>query len=131
MYRFYQVIFNKGHQSVNPEVKVRDYNPRAKYLSPKTTRTFLISIEMLQEFRYCFFISQNWLEFVTLSRQSKILKDITSPQQISTIIPGVRTAEQVDRNTQRLKQLSDADKNFLQSLSTEWEPVVQLMEHQG
>jgi aryl-alcohol dehydrogenase-like predicted oxidoreductase len=59
------------------------------------------------------------------------LSYILSFSQISTIIPGIRTEEQVAKNTQRLKQLSDVDKGFLQLLSAEWEPIVQLMERQG
>jgi aryl-alcohol dehydrogenase-like predicted oxidoreductase len=59
------------------------------------------------------------------------LSYILSFSQISTIIPGIRTEEQVLQNTQGLKHLDDADKSFLQFLSTEWEPLVQLMERQG
>ncbi len=59
------------------------------------------------------------------------LSYILSFSQISTIIPGIRTKEQVQENTQGLKQLSDHDRVFLQHLSTEWEPIVQLMEAQG
>ncbi|MDB5206488.1 MAG: aldo/keto reductase [Flavisolibacter sp.] len=59
------------------------------------------------------------------------LSYMLSFSQISTIIPGIRTEEQVHQNTFGLKQLSDSDRNFLQHLSTQWEPVVQLMEAQG
>ncbi len=59
------------------------------------------------------------------------LSYILSFSEISTIIPGIRTKEQVQENTQELKKLSDDDKGFLQNLSTEWAPVVQLMEAQG
>jgi aryl-alcohol dehydrogenase-like predicted oxidoreductase len=59
------------------------------------------------------------------------LSYILSLTQISTIIPGIRTAEQVHQNTSGLKKLNEADKDFLQRLSTEWEPIVQLMEKQG
>ncbi|MDQ6608369.1 MAG: aldo/keto reductase [Bacteroidota bacterium] len=59
------------------------------------------------------------------------LSYIVSFTEISTIIPGIRTAEQVHQNTQGLKKLSDKDKEFLTALATEWEPIMQLMEKQG
>lgn len=59
------------------------------------------------------------------------LSYILSYSQISTIIPGIRTEEQVVQNTAGLKQLSDADKIFLQELSNEWDGILQLMEKQG
>ncbi len=59
------------------------------------------------------------------------LSYLLSFSQISTIIPGIRTGEQVLQNTEGLKKLSDENKGFLQSLSIEWEAIVQLMEKQG
>lgn len=66
-----------------------------------------------------------------LSKTSLALSYILSYPQISTVIPGIRTPEQVVSNTEGLKQLSSEDRNFLQSLATEWSPIVQLMEQRG
>lgn len=68
-------------------------------------------------------------EGLTLTQMA--LSYILSYSQISTIIPGIRTEEQVVQNTAGLKQLSDADKIFLQELSNEWDGILQLMEKQG
>lgn len=59
------------------------------------------------------------------------LSYILSHPQISIVIPGIRTAEQVGLNTVGLKQLNEGDKGFLLRLSGEWEAVVQLMESRG
>lgn len=59
------------------------------------------------------------------------LSYILSYLQISTIIPGIRTAEQVGQNTDGVKAITDNGKTFLQGLSAEWESLVQLMQQQG
>lgn len=59
------------------------------------------------------------------------LSYILSYSEISTIIPGIRTEEQVHLNTVGLKKLNSKKKLKLQVLSTQWEAVVQLMERQG
>lgn len=59
------------------------------------------------------------------------LSYILSFSQVSTIIPGIRTAEQVIKNTAGLKTLSTENKRVLRNLSTDWEPILQLMEQQG
>lgn len=59
------------------------------------------------------------------------LSFILSYPGVSTIIPGIRTAEQVEQNTTGLKKLSEENKLLLQSLSGEWETIVQLMEQRG
>jgi aryl-alcohol dehydrogenase-like predicted oxidoreductase len=59
------------------------------------------------------------------------LSFILSFPEISTVIPGIRTEDHVQQNTAGLKQLSEANKKFLHSLSTEWEAIVQLMEKKG
>jgi len=66
-----------------------------------------------------------------LSKTSLALNYILSFTEISTVIPGIRTAEQVQSNTEGLKQLSVDDKTFLQSLASDWESIVQLMEQRG
>lgn len=65
------------------------------------------------------------------SKGSLALNFILSFAEISTVIPGIRTAEQVQANTENIRTLSAEDKSFLQSLATEWAPVVQLMEQRG
>ncbi|HVF97093.1 MAG TPA: aldo/keto reductase [Flavisolibacter sp.] len=59
------------------------------------------------------------------------LSFILSHSEISTVIPGIRTAAQVQQNTSGLKLLKDDDRLFLEQLSNEWENIVQLMEKQG
>ena len=66
-----------------------------------------------------------------LSKTSLALSYILSFPEISTVIPGIRTAEQVVDNTSGLKQLPDETKAYLQQLSSAWEPVVKQMEQQG
>lgn len=66
-----------------------------------------------------------------LSGTSLALSYILSFPEISTVIPGIRTAEQVKGNTQGLKTLTPESSDLLQSLAIEWEPVVQLMEQRG
>lgn len=66
-----------------------------------------------------------------LSKTSLALSYILSFTEISTIIPGIRTPEQVQSNTESVKTLSDADKQLLRSLAGEWEEIVQLMEQRG
>jgi aryl-alcohol dehydrogenase-like predicted oxidoreductase len=59
------------------------------------------------------------------------LSYILSFPEISTVIPGIRTPEQVADNTNGLKHLTTETKALLQGLAGEWEPVVKLMEHRG
>lgn len=66
-----------------------------------------------------------------LSKTSLALSFILSFPEISTVIPGIRTAEQVEANTTGIQQLSAENKIYLKQLSAEWEAVVQLMEQRG
>lgn len=66
-----------------------------------------------------------------LSKTGLALSYILRFPEISTVIPGIRTPQQVQGNTDGLKKLSAQSKAFLQALSGEWEPVVQLMEQRG
>lgn len=60
------------------------------------------------------------------------LSFILSYPEISTVIPGIRTPEHVDLNTQHLVALETADRDRLHDLySTAWLPVMELMEKQG
>ena len=66
-----------------------------------------------------------------LSETSLALSYILSFPEISTVIPGIRTAEQVAANTSGIKHLTTETKALLQGLAGEWEPIVQLMEQRG
>jgi aryl-alcohol dehydrogenase-like predicted oxidoreductase len=67
-----------------------------------------------------------------LTKTQIALSFILSFQEISTIIPGIRTPEHVMQNTTGLKILKKETVEFLQSLSeTDWKPVLELMEKQG
>ncbi len=66
-----------------------------------------------------------------LSKGSLALSYILSFAEISTVIPGIRTAEQVQANTEGIKRLNEEDKVLLRSLAGEWEPIMQLMEQRG
>jgi aryl-alcohol dehydrogenase-like predicted oxidoreductase len=67
-----------------------------------------------------------------LTKTQLALSFILSFKEISTVIPGIRTSEHVEQNTNGLKILQEEDRKFLQSLSeTQWEPVMELMEKQG
>lgn len=67
----------------------------------------------------------------TASKTSLALNFILSFKEISTEIPGIRTPEQVQSNTEGIQTLSDEDKALLQSLAREWEPIVGMMEQRG
>ena len=56
---------------------------------------------------------------------------ILSYPEISTVIPGIRTPEQVQQNTSGLGQLQPGNCSALEALSVQWEEIVQLMEKQG
>ena len=66
-----------------------------------------------------------------LNATQMALSYILSFPEISTIIPGIRTSDQVHQNTEGLKLLTNANKAKLKALAIEWEPIVQLMEKQG
>lgn len=60
------------------------------------------------------------------------LSYILSYEEVSTVIPGIRTPEHVALNTNHIVQLEPADKLFLRNLyNTHWQPVMDLMEKQG
>jgi aryl-alcohol dehydrogenase-like predicted oxidoreductase len=52
--------------------------------------------------------------------------------EVSTVIPGIRTPEQVKQNTGFLVRLSSADHQYLCSLfEIRWKPVLELIRQQG
>ena len=51
-----------------------------------------------------------------ISKTELAMSFITSFPEVSTVIPGIKTAEQADRNTSGLMQLDRADHEFLQQL---------------
>ena len=60
------------------------------------------------------------------------LSFILSFPEVSVVIPGIRTPEQVAGNTAHLVKLEEADTKYLASLYEEsWQPVMQLMEKIG
>ena len=60
------------------------------------------------------------------------LSYILSYDEISVVIPGIRTPQHVSLNTNHLVQLEAADKMHLQKLfETHWQPVMEMMEKQG
>jgi aryl-alcohol dehydrogenase-like predicted oxidoreductase len=66
-----------------------------------------------------------------LSNESLALQYILSYPEISTVIPGIRTAEQVLSNTTLPHPVAAATRERLQALAAAWEPVMQVMEHRG
>lgn len=53
-------------------------------------------------------------------------------KEVSTVIPGIRTPEQVKQNTDFLVKLSDADHTYLCSLFEQnWRPVLDMIQQQG
>lgn len=67
-----------------------------------------------------------------LNPASLALSFILSAQEISTVIPGIRTPQHVAQNTTDIKSLKEENFQFLRSLSdTDWKPVMELMEKQG
>ena len=66
-----------------------------------------------------------------LSKESFALQYILSYPEISTVIPGIRTAEQVLSNTGLPHPIAAATRERLQALAAAWEPVMQVMEQRG
>lgn len=67
-----------------------------------------------------------------LTKTQLALSFILSFNEISTVIPGIRTPEHVVQNTEGLRQLKKENTEFLQSLSeTDWKHIMELMEKQG
>jgi aryl-alcohol dehydrogenase-like predicted oxidoreductase len=66
------------------------------------------------------------------SKTSLALSFILSHPEISTVIPGIRTAGHVSSNTEGLRQLNREQVEYLHSLAaSHWKPVVEMMEKQG
>ena len=60
------------------------------------------------------------------------LSYILSYDEVSVVIPGIRTPQHVALNTNHLVQLETADKIHLRKLfETHWQPVMDMMEKQG
>lgn len=66
-----------------------------------------------------------------LSPTSLAMSFILSYPEISTVIPGIRTPQHVQQNTEGIKLLQPEDRSFLESLTAQWEEIVKLMEKQG
>lgn len=67
-----------------------------------------------------------------MTKTQLALSFILSFNEISTVIPGIRTPQHVVQNTSGLKTLTEENKQFLHSLSeSDWKDVVEMMEKQG
>jgi aryl-alcohol dehydrogenase-like predicted oxidoreductase len=66
------------------------------------------------------------------SLSSLALSFILGFDEVSTVIPGIRTPQHVTQNTQGLVKLSVADHKHLQHIfEYRWQPVMQMMQAQG
>jgi aryl-alcohol dehydrogenase-like predicted oxidoreductase len=66
----------------------------------------------------------NYVEFA--------LNFILSFQEVSTVIPGIRTAKQVKQNAIDSRKLDASHFDYLQKMGeTDWSPILKLMEKQG
>lgn len=77
-------------------------------------------------------------EMVPLARQYNThlaglaLSFVLATPGVSTVIPGIRTPQQVQRNTEGLVPLSPAHWQYLAGLfNTRWQPVLELIKQQG
>lgn len=71
-------------------------------------------------------------EKLKMSKTSLALSFILSVPGISTVIPGIRTPEHVNQNTEGIKSLEHEEMQYLLSLAqTDWKEVVQLMQELG
>lgn len=67
-----------------------------------------------------------------VSKTTLALSFILSTNEISTVIPGIRTAKQAKENTATVVPLEKKDVDFLQSLyQSDWVEIVNLMELRG
>ena len=81
-------------------------------------------------------ILQNKVMHLTEKYQTNLaglaLSYVLSYPEISVVIPGIRTPEQVSGNTAHLVQLEGADKKFLADLyQSDWQPVMDMMQQIG
>jgi aryl-alcohol dehydrogenase-like predicted oxidoreductase len=81
-------------------------------------------------------ILQNKVMHLTEKYQTNLtglaLSYVLSYPEISVVIPGIRTPEQVSGNTAHLVQLEGADKKFLADLyQSDWQPVMDMMQKIG
>ena len=67
-----------------------------------------------------------------MNKTTLALNFVLSCKEVSTVIPGIRTADHVAQNTMGIEQLKDDDfKLLLQLANEDWKPVLELMEEQG
>ncbi|MBC6369003.1 aldo/keto reductase [Algoriphagus sp. AK58] len=66
------------------------------------------------------------------SLSSLALSFVLSFDKVSTVIPGIRTAEQVKQNTTGLVKLPEEDRQFLQDLyEKKWGPILEMIRARG
>jgi aryl-alcohol dehydrogenase-like predicted oxidoreductase len=67
-----------------------------------------------------------------ITKTQLALSYVLSYPEVSTIIPGIRTPEQVEQNTNGLVKLNDEDLKMIESFGqTDFISVMQLIQHQG
>ena len=66
-----------------------------------------------------------------ISKTSLALSYVLSHQAISTVIPGIRTAEQVKLNTQNIVELNEDEVIQLDNLKIDFAELMEVMEKQG
>jgi aryl-alcohol dehydrogenase-like predicted oxidoreductase len=96
-------------------------------------RSFRLTPEVLQQ-TLSFLENKVWIvnKEEGLNETSLALSFILSNEYISTIIPGIRTPEHVEKNTSGLKKLSGKNLNYLLSLAdNELKPIMELIEKTG
>ncbi len=96
-------------------------------------RSFRLTPEVLKQ-TLSFLENKIW----TIAKEEKLnetqlaLSFILGNDYISTIIPGIRTPEHVEKNTTGLKKLSEKNLNYLLSLAgNELKPIMELIEKTG
>ncbi len=67
-----------------------------------------------------------------ISKTSLALSFILSFESVSTVIPGIRTAQHAIDNTKDIIKLNNADGDLLKGMyESDWKEVVAMMEKQG
>ncbi len=96
-------------------------------------RSFRLTPEVLQK-TLSFLENKVWpiKEKEKLNETGLALSFILSNENVSTIIPGIRTPEHVEKNTSGLKKLSEKNVSYLLSLAgNELKPIMELIEKTG
>jgi aryl-alcohol dehydrogenase-like predicted oxidoreductase len=101
--------------------------------SPKDHRSFRLTPQIMHE-TISILDKKIWpvAQRLNLSKTELALNFILSFSGISTVITGIRSAEQAKQNNATSQQLDENTVTYLQSLyEKEWKPLMDLMEKQG